>query len=343
MPSGTMPYRPVAGLRGGLLAAILTAMLVRLSAALGAAIPANPDGFPEHPLTIIVPYAAGGESDQMARALAKSLEKVTGVGVLVMNKPGDTGLTAIPDFAAAPADGYTILEAIDDAVANYVGGRLTDNPAVDWWPLGLTQISFSQIYIRPGDVRFSDWATFVAYGRASPGDLKIANVGNPGAMERVNMFKVEQALGLKTNQVALDNPVERYAALIGGSVDALFEQPGDVVTFLDSGKMTPILTLHSERPAAFASVPTLADIGVRFDPLLRFRGFWVLPGVPEPRRKYLEAAVRAAWQSAEFQEFNRQRSMTFVPSYLDHKGAKALITKEIETYKAAYREIGLGP
>jgi hypothetical protein len=53
--------------------------------------------------------------------------------------------------------------------------------------------------------------------------------------------------------------------------------------------------------------------------------------------------VRAAWESAEFQDFNRQRSMTIVPSYLDHEGAKALIAKEIEVYRAAYREIGLGP
>ena len=69
---------------------------------------------------------------------------------------------------------------------------------------------------------------------------------------------------------------------------------------------------------------------------------WVLPSVPEPRRKYLEAAVRAAWESAEFQEFNRQRSMTMIPSYLDHEGAKALIAKEIDVYREAYRAIGLG-
>ena len=342
MPSGTTPVRPAVGFLGSLLAALLVVWLAGPPVAHGAEIPVKPDGFPEHPLTIVVPYAADGESDLMARALALSLEKVTGVGVVVINKPGETGLTAIPDFAAAPADGYTILEAIDDAVANYVGGRLVDNPAVDWWPLGMVQVTFNQIYIRPGDVRFTDWDTFVAYGRASPGDVKIANVGSPGAMERVNMFRIEQALDLKTIQVPFDNPSERYAALIGGTVDALLEQPGDVATFLDSGKMKPILTLYPDRPAAFAKVPTTADIGINFDPLLRFRGLWVLPSVPEPRRKYLEAAVRAAWESAEFQEFNRQRSMTMIPSYLDHEGAKALIMKEIDVYREAYRAIGLG-
>jgi tripartite-type tricarboxylate transporter receptor subunit TctC len=79
---------------------------------------AKPDGFPNRPITIIVPYGAGGGSDQLTRAMAASLEKVTDVGVQVVNKPGGGGLAAVPDFMTAPADGYTIMEAIDDAVPN---------------------------------------------------------------------------------------------------------------------------------------------------------------------------------------------------------------------------------
>ncbi|HEY5597646.1 MAG TPA: tripartite tricarboxylate transporter substrate-binding protein [Kiloniellales bacterium] len=337
MPRGTTFARPIV--------IAITALLALLAAWLppadGAEAPAKPDGFPDRPLTIIVPYAEGGESDLLSRALAAALETVIGAKVLVTDKPGESGMAAVPEFMAAPADGYTLLESMEEAAANHAAGKLKENPAVDWWPLGMVQVTFSQIYIRPGDVRFSDWQSFAAYARTSPGDVKIANVASPGAMERVNLFKLEQLLGLKINQIGFDNPVERYAALIGGAVDALFEQPGDVASFLESGKMKPILTLYPERPLAYEKVPTLADIGVDLDPLLRYRGFWVLPAVPEARRRYLEWAVHTAWQSDAFQAFNRQRSMDLIASYRSHEEAKAMLEKSIDAYGRIYREMGL--
>jgi tripartite-type tricarboxylate transporter receptor subunit TctC len=302
---------------------------------------AKPGNFPERPLTLIVPYGAGGGSDQLSRAMAAALEKVVGVGVQVVNKPGGGGMAAVPDFMTAPADGYTIIESIDDAISNHASGKLKENPGSDWTPLTMAQITFSQIYIRPDDDRYSDWNSFVAYATANPGQVKIANVGNIGSMERVNMLKIEQALGFQTNQIAFDKPAERYAALLGGHVDALFEQPGDVRSFLDSGKMKPILTLFAERPKAFAEVPTLKEIGVDFEPLLRFRGFYTLPAVPAERRAYLEAAMRAAFDSEEFQAFNRKKYMHLIDSYRDTAGSKTLIEGAIDTYKAVYKEIGL--
>ena len=344
MPTGKKHDRPTYGSIAVLLIASLTLALAAMGAwlpqAYGAGIPDMPDGFPKRPLTIIVPYAEGGESDLMSRAMAAALERVVGVKVFVVNRPGDSGMAAVPEFMAAPADGYTLFESIDEATANFAAEKLQQNPALDWWPLGMAQVTFSQIYIRPGDVRFSDWASFVAYARASPGNVKIANIGTPGAMERVNLFKIEQALDLKINQIDFDNPVERYAALIGGTVDALLEQPGDVATFLDSGKMIPILTLYPERPDTHEKVPSLADAGLLFDPLPRFRGFWTLPGVAESRRIYLEAALRVAWESDAFQAFNRQRAMHLIDSYRDHEGAKAMIKTSIDTYRAIYEEMG---
>ncbi|MFQ6018991.1 MAG: tripartite tricarboxylate transporter substrate binding protein [Kiloniellaceae bacterium] len=316
-------------------------LLVGPSAVASAGTLAKPGGFPERPLTLIVPYGAGGGSDQLSRAMAAALEQVVGVGVQVVNKPGGGGMAAVPDFMAAPADGYTIIESIDDAISNHASGKLKENPAVDWVPLAMAQITFSQIYVRPDDDRLSDWESFVAYAKANPGQVKIANVGNLGSMERVNMLKIEQALGFKTNQIAFDKPAERYAALLGGHVDALFEQPGDVRSFLDSGKMKPILTLFGNRPDAFSEVPTLAEVGVNVEPLLRFRGFWTLPGVPAERREYLEAAFREAFNSAEFQAFNRKKYMHLIDSYRDTEGSRKLIEGAIETYKAVYREIGI--
>ncbi|MEM7225963.1 MAG: tripartite tricarboxylate transporter substrate binding protein [Pseudomonadota bacterium] len=301
----------------------------------------KPGGFPKRPITIIVPYGAGGGSDQLSRAMASSLEKVADVGVQVVNKPGGGGLAAVPDFMTAPADGYTIMEAIDDAVTNHVSGKLREHPAEDWVPIAMAQITFSQIYVRPDDERFSDWESFVAYAKANPGKLKVANVGNLGSMERVNMLKIEQGAGFESKQVAFDKPAERYSALIGGHVDALFEQPGDVRNFLDSGLMKPILTVYDERPAEFAEVPSLPDAGLDFTPLLRFRGFWIHGDVPEDRRAYLEAAMKQAWDSDSFQKFNSSKYMHLINSYRDTSGSKELINDAVGTYSDVYKEIGL--
>jgi len=110
----------------------------------------------------------------------------------------------------------------------------------------------------------------------------------------VMMAMVERALGIKTNPISYDKPAERYASLIGGHVDVLFEQPGDVRSFLEAKQMKPALTFLRERPAAFADVPSLKDVGVDAEPLLRFRGFFVKKGTPDDRAKFLEQAVAQA-------------------------------------------------
>lgn len=319
---------------------MLTGLLISILSSAAMALD-KPGGFPERPLTIIVPYGAGGGSDQLSRAMAASLEKVVGVGVQVVNKPGGGGMAAVPDFMTAPADGYTLLEAIDNAISNHASGKLKENPGADWTPLCMAQITFSQVYVRPDDDRFGDWNALVAYAKANPGQLKVANVGNLGSMERVNMLKVEQALGFEANQIAFDKPAERYAALIGGHVDALFEQPGDVRSFLDAGQMKPLLTFLNEPPDAFADTPILSDAGIKLEPLMRFRGFWTHKNTPPDRLKYLEAACKEAFDSAEFQAFNEKKYMTVIDSYRDTAGSIELINNSVNTYKDVYKEIGL--
>ncbi len=299
----------------------------------------KPADFPERPLTMIVPYGAGGGSDQLSRAMAAAMEPALGQPIQVVNKPGGGGMAAVPDFMTAPADGYTILESIDDAVTNYVAGKLKENPGENWEPLCMAQITFSQIYIRPDDDRFSDWESFLAY--AKDNEVTLANLGNAGSMERINMKKLEDALGFATNQIAFDKPAERYAALIGAQVDALFEQPGDVRNFLDAGQMVPILTIYPERPEAFADVSTHQEAGADFEALLRFRGFYIHPDVPEDRKRFLEATCKEGFSSPDFQTFNESKYMTLIDSYRDTAGSKELIAGAVDTYTAVYKEIGL--
>lgn len=322
--------------------ALATGAFVAYGAAATAEMPEKPSGYGMRPITLIVPYGAGGGSDQLSRAMAKAMEEEAGLSFQIVNKPGGGGTAAIPDFMLAPADGYTILQHIDNAVSAYAAGDIQANPAEDWVPLCMTQITFSQIYMRPDEDRFSDWASFVDYVKANPGEVTMANLGQVGSMELVVTQQLTNALGLDINQIAFDKPAERYGALIGGHVDVLFEQPGDVRSFIESGEMTPILTIFDQRPEAFAEVPTHREVGADFEPLTRFRGFYVKAGVPQDRIDYLKAACAAGFRNAGYAEFNRSKYMHLIDSYRDTEGSITLINNAVATYRDMYQKLGIG-
>jgi tripartite-type tricarboxylate transporter receptor subunit TctC len=301
----------------------------------------KPRGFPERPLTIVVPYGPGGGSDQVSRAMSQAMQKFIGQPLQVVNKPGASGLAAVPDFMAAPADGYTVLQHIDDAITHFASGKLKEDPTEDWVPLGISQITFSQLYIRSDEKRFTDWPSLLKHIQANPGKVSVANVSGDGTMERVQMTLLERALGIKTNQISYDKPSERYASLIGGHVDVLFEQPGDIRQFLDAKQMRPVLTFLKERPGAFKDVPSLADVAPDVPALLRFRGFFVKKGTPDDRLKYLEWAFAQAFRTPEYQKFNKENYMDVIESFRDRKGAIQLMKETAAVYRKAYKELGI--
>lgn len=303
--------------------------------------PAKPNGFPDRPLIIVVPYGKGGGSHQLSAAMAAALRKVVDQKVRLLNRPGRGGINGLEAFLGMEADGYTVLQHIDDVVSLYAAGAIDINPAEHLVPLAITQITFSQIYIRGLETRFNDWQSFHAYALENPGSVTIANVGAPRSMERVSMFNLEQATGIRTKTVAFDKPAERYQALIRGDVDVLFEQPGDVRPFLDRKLIKPILTLLPERPSAFADAASLNDINFNSTPLLRFRGFYVHKDVPEDRRAYLEWAFAEAFKSRRYQKFNRKKYMDLIDSYRDTSGSRTLINKAVETYRQSYKQMGM--
>jgi len=302
---------------------------------------AKPGGYPERALTMVVPYGPAGGSGQVAQAMAQAVSDLTGVSINRDHKPGGSGTVGMTAYMASPADGYSVMEHIDDASSAHALDSGRPNPAEDLIPLVTSQITFSQIYIRTNEDRFTDWNSFVKWVKAQDGKATIANVSKEGSMERVTMKFITDATGMKIQQISFDKGAPRYGALAGGQVDALFEQPGDVRKFLDAGKFKPILTILKERPAAFADVPSLTDAGLDFDPLFRFRGFYVHKGAPADRVEWLQWAFQKAYCQESYQKFNESKYMTLIESYRDTAGSKELINTTIGQYRDVYKEMGL--
>ena len=302
---------------------------------------AKPGGFPERPMTMIVPYGPGGGSGQVSRAMIQGVKDASGIVINPDYKPGGSGIVGLKTYMAAPTDGYTVLEHIDDATSAFAAGRSKIHPAKDLIPLVISQITFSQIYIRSNETRFNDWASFVAYAKKAGGKATIANVAGEGSMERINMNRTAQHFGFKIQQVSFDKGGPRYGALKGGQVDALFEQPGDVRGFLESGDFKPIMTYLKKRPSAFANVPSMTDIGLTFTPLMRFRGFYVHKGAPADRVEYLKWAFQKGYSEGSYQAFNKKKFMDLIPSFRDTEGAIKLINDTMKIYRKTYKEMGL--
>ena len=300
----------------------------------------KPKDYPKRPITMIVPFGAGGGSDQVARAIAPPLEKVLGVPIQIVNKPGGNATVGFADFWATRPDGYTLLQYVDDAATHYAAGILDKDPTEDYIPLCIAQIAYSQLYIRSDEKKFSDWDSLVAYAKAHPGAVTVANIAQEGNLERILMDQLQTAAGVKFTQVSFDKPGERYAALVGGHVDALLEQPGDVKAYLESGDMKPVITLLKSRPKAFPDAPCVADLDLDMKILYKVRGFYVKKGTPDHIIRYLEASFKDAWDSEQFQKFNNSKYLMDL-SYMGTEEAKSLLKEMIATYIEVYKNIGL--
>lgn len=304
----------------------------------------KPGEFPKRPITVIVCYGKGGGSDQAVAAVQDQKSEITGVKVNKINKPGGGGLNCLPDFQQAPADGYTVLQHTDGLIASYVEGKHDMHPGKDLTPLAVTNIAPSALFVRAGDERFYEngkpsWEKVVAYAKANPGKLTVSNINIP--MELVTMAKVEEFFDIKVKQVLFDKPAQRYGAVMGGKIDVLLEQPGDVSKHVEAGKLAPVLAVWPERFKIYPDTKsTGADYGKQWDPLLRVRGFWVKSDTPKEVKEYLEAVLKQAYESEKHQAFLKRKSLDIVNSYLDTASTAKLIDTAVDAYTKIFKETG---
>lgn len=272
-------------------------LLGSLSALIMAAEPAlAQDDYPARPVEFVVPWGAGGGSDQLARLVASQLESILGVGVPVVNVPGGTGATGMANLLSKPADGYAMSIYIADSHALLAGS----NPRwtmEDITPVAVMMQVPSFIFV-PADGAYKTWADFQKAAEASPGQLKIATLG----FGSVDDFSIQALDDIKVVQVPFSKPSERYISILGGHADALYEQAGDIRQFVDGGKMRPILVFGKERFKAFPDVPSSYELGYEIA-LPQFRSIVVRADTPPERIKVLSDALTRVAESEEFQKF----------------------------------------
>ena len=306
---------------------------------------AGPGGYPERPITVICCYGKGGGSDQAVEAIVGPAAKIMNAKINKINITGGGGINCLPEFLQAPADGYTILQHIDTLSSRYVEGRIDVNPVTDVESLVIMNVAPTMLFINGEDERFQtdgvpDWDKVVEYAKSEPKILTVSNINIP--MELVSMAVVENHFGFKSRQVLTGKSGERFGAVIGGQLDLLMEQPGDVSKYVEAGNLKPILAIW---PTRFVNFPdtkaTGSDYGLDWEPLLRFRGMFVKNGTPPEIVEYLAEVFAEAYNSEEHQDFVKRKSLDIVDSFRSRADTTKILQDSVGVYANAFRELGL--
>lgn len=284
--------------------------------------------FPTRPIEFIVPWGPGGGADQVARKVGSLLEADLKVSFPVLNVPGASGNTGMAKLLAGANDGHAMSIFIADTYAQIATASPRWKPS-DYIPLAIMIRQPSGFFVR-SDGPYKTWNDLVKAAKANPGKLKVGVTGF-GTLDdmTVNYFASK---GIKMTSVPYAKPGERYAAVLGGHADVLYEQAGDVRAMIDGGKLKPVIFFHTDRIYdVFPDVPASKELG--FDIYLpQFRSIIVRAGTDPKRVKILADAVEKAAKDPEYYAYLKQQ-WALRDSFIPGKDAQKFMDGELAAMK----------
>ncbi|MCY1164666.1 MAG: tripartite tricarboxylate transporter substrate binding protein [Pseudomonadota bacterium] len=238
------------------------ASLAMTAAVFGAANPVSAQTFPDKPIRIVVPFAAGGSSDLLARSVARFMSDGLKVPVIVDNRPGAGGVIAMDAVAHAAPDGYTVLFATNGThsigPALYPARKI--DPLKDLAPIGLLHTLPNILLVNPG-VPAKNVSELIAYAKANPGKLNFASAGNGSASHLFGeLFKI--SAGIDIVHVPYKGGGAAMPDLMAGQVSMMLETIPNAIPHVRSGKLNALAVTSGKRSSAAPEIPTVAESGI---------------------------------------------------------------------------------
>jgi tripartite-type tricarboxylate transporter receptor subunit TctC len=252
---------------------------------------AQSDDYPSRPVKLIVPYAAGGGTDAIARLVANGVGEKLGQSMVVENNGSAGGNVASQQAANADPDGYTVLMANQGPMV--VNPHLFKNMKLD--PLTafdpVTLIAKSPlVLVVSKNSPYKSFADLVAYGKANPGELTYGSAGNGSASHLATELFLSQA-GLEAVHVPYKGAGPALNDMLGGRGDFMVTTLPSVLGLMNSGDMVPLAVTTTERVASLKDVPTIAESGYPDYVSAAWYGFAVPKGTPAPIVEKLRTAT----------------------------------------------------
>jgi tripartite-type tricarboxylate transporter receptor subunit TctC len=252
--------------------------------------------FPAKEVQIVIPYAAGGATDLVFRALANSSQKYLGKAVVVVNKPGGGGAVGVTDVMRAKPDGYTLLSAITPLtiLPHQVKTAFT---YLDFEPI-INVVQDPVMFQVRADAPWKTLDEFLDYARKNPGMITVGNSGAGGGVHLIALA-FEKAAGVKFNHIPFAGGGPSVTALLGGHVNAVSVSPPEGIPHVKAGKLRIIALFSEKRMPDFPNVPTVREQGVEFA-MGQWRGLAAPKGTPPEVVKALHDAFKKGMEDPAF-------------------------------------------
>ena len=290
--------------------------------------------YPDRPIKLIVPWAAGGDTDNIFRPFAPALQKALGgTTVVIANIGGASGTVGAREAKSSPPDGYTLYAVHDYIHSTYYLG-ISDVNYSDFEPVCLIASTPSIVTASP-KTKWNTMKEMVADAKAHPGTISVG--ATLGSTSHFFPALIEKAAGIKFKYISYDGLAQRMNAILGGHIDLTdgnLTQKGKV----DAGQLKFLATATEKRMAELPNVPTLKELGIDVVYAVS-RGLLAPKGTPNEILTKLEGACAQAAKDPGFAESMRKQGTDV--HYLDRKGYAAFLQENDKLNKDLARELGL--
>jgi tripartite-type tricarboxylate transporter receptor subunit TctC len=266
------------------------------------------DIYPDHPIRLIVPFAAGGGTDIMARIIAQDVGQELGQSVVVENRPGAGGGIGAALVAQSRPDGYTLLiGSTGTHTANqFVYSKLAYDPVKDFTPISVLA-TFDNVVVVPKTSKAHTLKELIDAARQNPGKLNYG-VTTVGSSSHLAAEKFKRDAGIEAGAVPYNGSGQATTDLLSGRLDFMLDLVGTQIGNIKSGSLRPIATTDLKRNALLPNVPTIAESGYAGFSAVGWIGMFGPANMPKSTVDTLYKAIDKVYASPSFQANMRARS-----------------------------------
>ena len=300
-------------------------------------LPAPAAGFPERDITLVVPWAAGGGTDTLARTLVKNGKKYFGVNINVVNRVGGNGVVGMDSVAKAKPDGYTV-GVITFHLSAYRLIGMSDLSYRDFDLIALLNRSQACLSVK-ADSPFKTLKDLVEYAKANPGVITVGHSG-PGGTWHLAAADLAKKHGLKFTFVPFDGAAPTRTALVGGHVSVGATGMDEVLQFYQTKQIRILAAVSPTRHPAFPDVPTINEAGYPIDhPIFDWRGLATAKGTPPEILKVLRDGFQKAAEDPEY--IALMDKLALPRAYMEHDKFEAFLGDVEKSLESALDTVGL--
>ncbi|AUA55383.1 Argininosuccinate lyase [Achromobacter spanius] len=252
------------------------AATIGLTSALGTA---HAAGYPEQPITMVVPYSAGGGADNAARIIAQGMGEVAGQSVVIENKGGASGAIGAAYVARAKPDGYTVLFDASAFAINPALRKLPYDVKKDFVPVSQA-VSVPNILVAAPGSAFNNLPDFITAARANPGRYTFASYG-PGSLAQMAAELLKKDAGIDVVHVPYKGGAPAIVDVMGGQVDVYFANAASSLNYVSGGKLKALAVSSAKRMPELPNVATVGEAGIKDFDVAEWNGLF-LPAGTDP-------------------------------------------------------------